>query len=301
MSFPIQNENIEGVSVTLVTTQRQDIFALGRLLVQGIDERFFKDPEKPILISLNGSLESGKTIIAEEGRRILIPQATLANGNKGYDEIWAGQRNGRPFEIGYIDANWALRDFRTVDGNDDYSDAGFAAESFLKNRRSPGITYVQNSGDAFSEKADICLLIQKYRYGRGPFIQKEEDGRLKSAYNHFSRERCIPWTRYISLYVRNPELRHSTQFMQALQKIAKLHRPCSEAVQPLRTVYYKGSQNPFNKKAGAGHVNDRGIQECGTLKASIKSRAAGDFFQKDRPALLQVIFALSYCDRAPAF
>jgi hypothetical protein len=208
--------NINAPCLRLVTSERGDIFAIGRLIAQGLEPELFQDRKRPVKVSIRGSYASGKTIIAEAGRRALIGITELTHGHIDM-ESWKGRLKGKDIEITYVLADGQKSRIKHIQDC----------------RQNGGIAYVQNAPVFGDNEADIDVWIE----GRKGYIHQNEDERAKkSSLSDIYRQAAEKkWGRYVEIRVRNPKIAASKKFQAALKKIADLGvSPDPSSVEKLR-------------------------------------------------------------------
>lgn len=164
----------------------------------------------PLVVSIEGSLASGKKIFADVMREKLLSTSALVSfaGREGYDEFWLGAVNNKPLEIGYVDVLYGRG----------YANSAFAheteksvREAFMKTRRHGGVTFVQNDKSLAAEKLsglDIWLeksgtsSIGGSRLKKSPLLSKflETEALLKQ------QPDGNQWLRYVEVTVKDPRL-----------------------------------------------------------------------------------------------
>ncbi len=203
--------------ISLVTTQRDELFAIGRLIAEGIEPQLLQDPMKPIIVSIRGSLSSGKSIVAQEGRKTLFSggekESVLSVG-----EIWTDTKSG--IEVDYLDSAYG-------DNKD--------TVPFLKLRKAGGVTYIQNDENC---SAAIEVWIENHRriVGVNDCRHRVGTSSISETYNYFSFAPWETWARYVEVNVLNEDLAKSDRFQRSLTEIAALHHVFDAAATPAEPV-----------------------------------------------------------------
>ncbi len=206
-----QKKRSDWQNISLVTTQRDELFAIGRLIAEGLEPQFLQDPKRPVTISICGSFQSGKSIIAEEARNGLTPPQTQRALYTGEGiEIFKGVNN---IETIYLDA---ARNPATVEKLSDLRTAG-------------GIDLIQNAEMEQRKTADIEVWVESGKWIVGGYRSHMSSSPLAETYNRFSFIPGDVWTRYVEIDVRNPDLAQSKPWQSALSRIAGLHNVFAEA------------------------------------------------------------------------
>ncbi len=183
----------------LVTTSREAIIDLTRVLTQGIDPVFLSDREKPVLISLDGPPCCGKSIFPDIVRAELLGVDNDPVDNFRPGANWTGRAYGMDIEISFANANPVF------------------LPSFLKRRELGGITLVSNSrtrSEAFySGSADIRIHMGIDRYLKSLPSDIYESS-LKYSFNAASNAE-----RFVHIEIRDGSLLSSMRFLHALDKL----------------------------------------------------------------------------------
>ncbi len=215
---------------SLVTTQRDELFAIGRLIAEGLEPEFLHDWKKPVTVSICGSFSSGKSIIAEEGRQALIGSTEMTRGHKDYAEHWEGRRDGKPLEIIYTDGIIAEKQYKKPALNP-FAPSLRPLREIFNRRQQGGITYVQNSRRFARREADIAVWVEDrcQILDNNPVVDvfsmiflgsTKWTGRLSWSplRQEFNAKRG-DWTRYVEVNVRNPRILQSEKFQHAMAAI----------------------------------------------------------------------------------
>lgn len=209
-----------------LTITRDDLFDLTRELMGAVAPAFLTDPAQPLRVGINGTLRSGKKIIADAGRaHLLDPDTAVMAGKEGADEYWTGTRAGQACEIRFIDMAYsgrseysrrmtqslATRAQSPMDEWLDYSNEEKYA-AFTGNRTAGGIDFVQNPS-FHAPQMDLNLYIEAhfqdtigYDYPRhqtaAPGIRKDFVDAVRDS----------KWARYVEIEVNSERLQGSDEF-----------------------------------------------------------------------------------------
>ncbi len=187
------------VRLSFITTEKEQLFNLGRQLAAGFSPALLLDAEAPVMVAIDGTFKSGKSIVPDVVRETLLGTQAAFSGEKNHQESWIGEIKGVPVEIGFINA-----------GHRDPA-------PFLQQRTAGGITFVNN--DLRHEAGTPGLEIwvespassQSKRAYKSSFADTFADQSLKED---------SEWLRYVEIKVTDPRLLLSKQFQSALQNIA---------------------------------------------------------------------------------
>jgi hypothetical protein len=204
--------------LSIITTKRDDLFSIGRVIAESLDSAFLTEPAKPVLIAINGCFQSGKSIIAEAGREALIGKTEMSGGKKDDHEQWIAQRQDGfgTIEIGYSDG---------------YHNSDKKFDELSRQRKHGGISYLQNTLELNkSDKHEVDIEVWIESPGRYPISgeSRADCSPLAGIYNQQSNRKS-QWTRYIEIVIHNPKIAASKKFQGSLEKIRELHlRPVSK-------------------------------------------------------------------------
>ena len=239
-------------SLSLITTQRQHLFDVGGILVEGIGRQFMRNARKPVVISVRGTFRDGKKIFSDAAAQKLfgIEDAQFKNlykeqehfqrgiplfkGHPGYDEYWQGYSRGQIVEVDFINAAWQSgysEDDTICRGCDDNRlplnlIKHRIYQNFLKLRKYGGLSFVHNSDLVADENAAIDIWLERARgtsLGRsphGPFGLPES---LRDIFQARSTE-TGHWTRLVTITVKDTQLLKSPLFRRALRRLQS-HAP----------------------------------------------------------------------------
>jgi hypothetical protein len=226
---------------------RDDLFDLTRRVFAAAGRDVLGDPVRPLVVGVNGTLESGKKIITDAAVESLFEDGTaVMEGRAGRDEYWTGLHNGRLMEIDYIDAAWP--------GHDEYSPRieknarftrrhGVAHDSklsvFMKQREEGGITFLQNAHEEIPEPG-LSFFIERTR---GTIMNYTEPRKLdtplalRDAFQTMGAKN--PWARFVEINVRDERLLQDSRFMDAFIAFApfcRLETPASPGLPVARAA-----------------------------------------------------------------
>lgn len=127
---------------TCVTSTRDDIAAIARILARAIQPDVFFDKHHPLVITVCGSLRCGKSIIKDELIATLFTdQKPRVSGTFEYDEYMMGKFQKQNVPVHYIDA-YRDKGFSHPDLN--HQLPGLREKAFVDAMRLGGIAIVQN-------------------------------------------------------------------------------------------------------------------------------------------------------------
>lgn len=218
-----QKPHTHSLTSRFLTATRADMLAMARDLMtaaaaaerDGAD--IFGDPFRPLVVGVNGSHQSGKKIIADMAVETLFDDTPHMEGHAEFDEYWFGTRNGRAFEIDYIDAAWPERrsySHRMAAG------ANIGAEAkiydFLRQRRDGGVTFLQNPAEGRAY-AGINLYIERRRCQEhlGYTLPRRScaPARLRDAFAGLDAQ--SEWARFVEIEISDRRLLQSPAFLGA--------------------------------------------------------------------------------------
>lgn len=208
--------------ITLVTTSRQDMVDITHTLAKALDLKLMQDPETPVVMSLNGSMESGKAIFSDEMYTALFGKPFVSDRAK----FEVQEVDGRKVEFDYIDI--AFNNYQspvTGLGQGSYEER---EKAFFDQRKDGGISIVQNMRKP--EKADIGIWVEKnngyqmYQYQLGPEHGSRlgERNALSGVFEHAARlypdkPQDRSWVRYVEIDIRDRRLLDSPKFQEAVE------------------------------------------------------------------------------------
>lgn len=205
--------------VRLVTTSRQDVVDITHALAHALDLDLMRDAKAPVVIALNGTMESGKAIFADEIYQELFHKPFRTS----IVEFRAEEIDGQPVEFDYIDIS-----------NTKYGVAVPAAlssniyaqreEVFLAQRKAGGISIIQNM--EHPEHAGISIWVEKNNGHRMHDHQESRVARngmeLTNAFHHATvlyprRGDEQSWVRYVEIEVHDPRIAASPKFQEMVR------------------------------------------------------------------------------------
>lgn len=215
--------SLEREKIAIITHSRQEIFLMSRLLAAGLNAEIMADRHDPLLVSVRGSIGSGKKIIPDAMREYFMGTTALGEvaGRPGYDEFWRGQVRGQQVEFAYIDAAW-------LGG---YSHPEFSSHSphlvrkaFMGVRQHGGIAFVHNDYSLSLNHGaglDIWMEMQgtpnadgaPSRASKSPLCERFRAANRDDGAND--------WIRYIEIEVADTRLLESPKFGDVLGKLCR--------------------------------------------------------------------------------
>ncbi len=211
------------VKLALVTTCKQDIFDVAETLAAGIDGKFMQDAEAPVIIGVNGSIDTGKKIIPDAMRDKILkasPQRQFV-GRSEYDEFWTGSVHGKMVEIDFINVAWKYGYLSPglVQFPKGSNSPRQLQEAFLEARKHGGISFIHNAQSPLNCSIKIWM---ENDYGI-PVCNHELKGKNSGLAGVFERAGFSgyfnPWARYIEIAVRDKEMLATPQMQAALETL----------------------------------------------------------------------------------
>ncbi len=207
--------------VELITTSREELFFVSRLLAAGLAPEVMDDEHFPLLVSIRGTLGAGKKIVSDSMREYLMGTTALSNGitgRPGYDEYWTGQIRGKDVELSYIDAAW-LGGY----SNNELSSFGthMVREAFMWTRTKGGITFVQNDPSLeIMNKAGLDIWIEQQGVNNVDGPDRAPKSALAVAFKEAQlKDPENEWIRYIEVKVADTRLVDAPKFLDAFAKL----------------------------------------------------------------------------------
>lgn len=212
--------------IAFITNSRQEIFFMARLLSAGLSPDIMADKHDPLVISVRGSIGSGKKIIPDAMREYFLGTTALSQvtGRPGYDEFWRGQVRGQQVEFAYIDAAW----------QSGYSHEEFSSpyihhvrEAFMAVRQHGGIAFVHNDYTlGINRNAGMEIWMEKQGVpnpdgARARAHDSPLAGKFRTAN---SKDRENEWIRYVEIEVADKRLLDSPKFGDVLDKLRNRHK-----------------------------------------------------------------------------
>lgn len=218
-----------------MTVERGNLFDLTRILFSRLPDSVFLAAEKPLVVTVNGSLASGKKIITDAALPLLFDADGAAmSGKSGYDEYWRGPRKGRDVELHYIDAAYAEAEdyspalqtqfaqmkrnaprwsFLFSESATDY--ARRLADCFMTQRTKPGMTVMQNSVPQHGIDAGLSIFIENANNATPVSYNPPRFQSQPLSFRDDFRRACsrASWVRYVEVELRDPRLLADAEFM----------------------------------------------------------------------------------------
>ncbi len=204
-------EKTAPIHVERVTSSRQDLLNICALLSRGIDDSVLSDKDKPLIVLLNGTLNSGKSLITDGIRMALLSSASKIafDGFETMNEHWYGRKKGFDFEV----------TFHNTRGSEKLDNI-FAQRAWNMG----GIVFLQNTPlahEAFRDpdvKAglEIWLESRGHKTSDAEMERQAKDSSLKGEFEKVMNTR---WGRYLKVTATDERLCTSTAFKKAMQEI----------------------------------------------------------------------------------
>lgn len=222
--MPVTRDNRQKIAI--ITQSRAEIFLMARLLAAGLTPDVMADKHDPLLVSVRGSIGSGKKIIPDAMREYFLGTTALSQvtGRLGYDEFCRGQVRGLQVEFAYIDAAW----------QSGYSNPEFVSpyihhvrEAFMATRQHGGLAFVHNDytlGIGRSAGLDIWIEKQGVPNPDGARARAQDGPLQKQFRTANSKAPENDWVRYIEIEVADKRLLESSKFGDVLSKLRKRYR-----------------------------------------------------------------------------
>lgn len=216
--------------IQIVTTSREDLFAIARLMMQALDPLQLQDPARPLLFALRGSYGAGKSIFIDTFRSEMFDDATTVTfrGRADYDERWRGTIGGQPAEIGFINP-CQPGGFSRKKLND--APQAERAGIFSTLRQDGGLTVIQNKADGQGVDVDIWVednwgTLLGYddshlATARKSLVKKFDQATKTSNRLCHHDTRAENWVRYLDIRISDPTLLKNREFIQSLQRAAQ--------------------------------------------------------------------------------
>lgn len=214
-------------TVSLITTSREQLFELCRMIVASIDPELLKDPANPIIISVRGSKGGGKKIFPDAAREALLGPDARFRGKENFDEFWIGSHDNEELEIDFINAAFNTSYHRSYAADTPKNrvwgiSQAETLQNFLMEREFGGITFIHNSNKS-SKKAgiDICLEHDGALPVTYAFSKMWRSG-LKKTFNALAAEN--KWVRFVRIQINNEALLSSPIFQKLLESLTPKER-----------------------------------------------------------------------------
>ena len=212
------------VTAQFITVSRADLFALTQRIFESVNDDVLRDARNPLVVGVNGTMESGKKIIADAAVEYLFDKDTaLREGFAGRDEYWTGLRGGRMFEIDYIDTAYQDREGYSpflqhdrIPADRDLRETQRYGEKiylFLRQRAEGGITFLQNAHQEMPQPG-LSFFIER---SRGRIVKYLEPRwldtplSLRTEFQLLSNR--VSWSRFVTIDVRDERLLNDERFM----------------------------------------------------------------------------------------
>lgn len=213
------------ITTRFLTAARADLFALTADLTRAIPDTVYQDPTRPLLMTVEGTVSSGKKIITDaaieylfdkmpgtpkKGQGQTAQMAAQMKGRLGYDEYWRGRRKGEIFELHYMDNAWPRRTSYSASLRRGRKSK---LADFMAQRRHGGLTIIQNLG--VEAEPDIRMIIEAHdRYPVGYYRKQRLETLPSSLQDHFNQlARQNDWARYVKIQIRDERLQNDPAFM----------------------------------------------------------------------------------------
>lgn len=218
---PYPNANI----IQMVTTTRDDLLAISRILARAIDPQFLFDKDHPLSVSINGSLNAGKSIIPFEMRNTLFQDAEnqQMRGNAGHDEFHEASLSGNTVQINVIDPLWGhdyghpafkpLEEYKNLRNTE-------IEDTFKSIRTEGGIDFYQNK--SHHRDVDLAVWVEVFgsqgsNNGECPRVRASP---LYSAFKEAFIDSPIwkqDWVRYVEVLALGPAFNEAVKRLQSLE------------------------------------------------------------------------------------
>lgn len=212
--------------IAFITQSRQEVFFMSRLIAAGLTPDVMAEKHDPLLVSVRGSIGSGKKIIPDAMREYFLGTTALGEitGRPGYDEFWRGQVRGQQVEFSYIDAAW----------QSGYSNPDFASHSthlvrqaFMDVREHGGVAFIHNDYSlSLNRGAGLDIWMEKQGVpnpdGNRPRAYESPLGNMFRKANAKDCEN--EWIRYVEIEVADKRLLESSKFMDVMDKLRHRHK-----------------------------------------------------------------------------
>ncbi len=194
----------------MITETRDDLVTLSTRLAALMSPDMLADAKSPLVVSVEGSLSSGKKIFADVMREKLLASSALVSfaGREGFDEFWLGAINNKPVEIGYVDVLYG-KGYANPSLNSETEKS--VRQAFMNARHHGGVTFVQNDKSLAAENmSGLDLWLEKSgasslggsRLAKSPLLSKflQKQAALQQ------QPGGDQWLRYVEVTVKDPRL-----------------------------------------------------------------------------------------------
>ncbi len=226
--------------LSLITTTREDLFDISHVLGDALSSVEMDNPKRPVIVSVEGSTDSGKKIFFDGMRRMLLGTGSPVkfNGMFGVDEYWNGEKaDQKKIEIDFVDAAWrqcyphmyhvkSLQKQRPRNAGGEEFMTDFFAE-----RKLGGLTVVQNS-DIWIP-FDMAVWVEKEKH-RQPFrgdvgARLTKDNELTPAFEAALKKSA--WARLVEIEVPDGSLAGNAKIQEAVMTLTKAVAQVRQALQ----------------------------------------------------------------------
>lgn len=212
-----------------VTTTREDIIAIAQVMARAIQPEVFFDRDRPLVISVNGSLRCGKALIKDTLLDTLFDENSVhaREMRPGYDEYHTGTIGGRKVDLHYIDAAYSEGFFHDALNLLPF---GMLEDTFLEYSARGGIAVIQNHSTLGAGDISVWMEGQSSRTENmrilGGYDRKSERPENKDLAEQFKRAHDrikaadgTSWTRYVEVSLHDERLRANTTLVQNLRTL----------------------------------------------------------------------------------
>lgn len=212
--------------VKFVTTTRDDLLAIGRILAQVVEPEILLDKRHPLIVNICGSQNGGKTTLIGAFREALLDDARM-KGMSQHDEYWRGTAKGHPVEFTHIDSAWC-----DIYSNDALKLPDMKREKFFLQQRSiGGVSVIENHSRPDSGglniwvEAPLGFWEEMHEPVTGERRLYDLSGTLRDQFdaaNSPISDSHPANVRYVEILVRDKRLLASDAFMQAVTGMVPL-------------------------------------------------------------------------------
>lgn len=211
-------------SVSILTRYHDDLFRISRILMRGLDPALLTDPQNPILISVDGSTDSGKKIMPDAAYPVLLGRNFIDTGTIDYDEYCFSGSKRRKVEVDFLNAAWEVGPtdpsrYHLPSLNGYNVPRMQKIQDFLAQRQHGGVSFIHNSPQFAKKHAWLNIWIESgdslpttiSKVERAPQALKDKFNQLRDDYNG--------WVRYVRITVKDDRLIQSPRFMAAIDSL----------------------------------------------------------------------------------
>ena len=186
-----------GEIIKFQTTDKEDIFDLGRGMGKNIPRALLKNAATPIFILVNGDHRCGKSIIADALRGALFTGAARMSGAKASAQHWNGMCGGQMLQFNFFNGNHGTYNMREM----------------ISKRSYGGVIVINNLTRKELESIYRAPAIEMN-------IEYFYPPELKGAYMNFNEKASGgPWNRDISMEIVDDALLEEPLFVEFLNSI----------------------------------------------------------------------------------